>query len=1602
MTTSKSILSRSICLSLALASCVSVHAGLVAWWKFDDTVGSTTAADSSGNPSPATATVINGGVFQPANGRFGGALYLDGVNDYAEVPDRADMKFAVGQSFSIAAWYKSDGDETSLPGEYAGGLNQGIVTKAYPGTAFSNNYFQVQITVPAAGATGTPATQSYFVFDSRLNNTAGTNLPFRKPGAFSVDVVNNAWHHVVAVMDRGTGTFKMYVDNVLVNTSATTAADGGGQWAMGSTAPLVIGNHQNRYCRGWFDDIGIWNHALSASDVSSIFTNGISLGSDTDNDGLVDSWETTYWANITIENGAGNPDADGLTNLQEQTRGTNPTLADTDGDGLTDGAEVNTYLTNPLVADTDGDGLNDGVEVNTHGTNPLRVDTDGDNWNDGEEITAGTNPLLAASTPIAAVYNVHINEFMANSSPKANDPTAPLDMDGDSEDWIEIRNNEATSVNLKGYHLSDNLALPAKYTLPNLTIAAGGYALVYASGKDRHVNGAQPHTNFQLSTTGQLVLSRPSVGGPVAVSQIGTLLVPYPSQHRYVTYGAPDNLAATAPAYLTTPTPGAANNPASVTGFVADTTFSVDRGIYAAAFATTLACPTPGATIVYTFNGSTPTLTNGTQIPPADSLTPPSGAVNITATTLVRARAFKTGFAPSDTDTQSYIFAADVMTQNSPPASIGVGTTPGSLANTINGWGTINGTAGTGTGAGATPAVLTGLTGVSAGLSIWGVNQAMATDPIPDNQFRLNDLMVLPTLSLVANWKDLFGPNAGEGIYPPASGVAQEGVDRAASLELINPTASPAAPNLAKGFQTDGNIHIFGGTSQARWKSLKLSFRFQCLNDVNFRAYGDQATNQFKNFVLDSAMNNTWMHPTDAAQRARSAFTRDYVMADLQNKMSGAGGFHTRACHLYLNGMYWGIYWLHEKPDHHYGSAYFGGNSGDYDAFKHSATAGVDGAANAYPQIVNSTYLDPALPLGSSSITALNSSSQYYNCTVLKNYEDLLDLVGSGFSAPNPAPDLTQPANYNAVAAVLDIDHFIDYMMLNFVGGNQDWADKNLYCMKSRAPGGKWRFASWDAEHVFRTGTENFIAGGGNEVPRVGQPKDIHNKLRVNAEYKLRWADRIRKQMFNGGPLTVAGMTSAFNIRDNEITDAIRGESARWGYARASVNGNISYKRSDWLAEVNRITLLEAGGNSLIQNRWNLYMAPTTGQFRLATYGLYPTTEAPDFSQHGGSVPANYELTISNPNASGTIYYTLDGADPRVVGGAVSGTAQTYTAPVILASSGTVKSRILLSGVWSALNEAYFSVGTVPATTANIVVSEFSYNPSLIPATPGYNDPNDFEYIELLNISANTVDFTDCEFKAGVTFHFNNASIRQLAPGARLIIAENAAALTARHGPGLPIAGEFELNTGLSNGGERITLTAADGTTAIRTFEYKDSGAWPIAADGGGFSLVLIAPFSSPNHDQAENWRTSALGNNGTPGGNDNTAAYATWKTTNSIAADGGDEDGDGYKNILEYILGTNPNAPTTPATSAAIAPLTVNAIPGTYFTFTFTHAPATDDVTWRVEMSPDLTTWSAAPADTQRVSMVVNVDGSITETWRSGAPVTGVKHFARIYSSTP
>lgn len=120
---------------------------------------------------------------------------------------------------------------------------------------------------------------------------------------------------------------------------------------------------------------------------------------DRDRDGLPDRWEKRNGLSAKQPSAKSDPDHDGLRNRRELRLRTSPRRADTDGDGLRDGAEVRRYRTNPRRRDTDRDGLGDRREIRRYRTNPRKRDTDGDGYSDLVEIRAGTNPRKRSSHP---------------------------------------------------------------------------------------------------------------------------------------------------------------------------------------------------------------------------------------------------------------------------------------------------------------------------------------------------------------------------------------------------------------------------------------------------------------------------------------------------------------------------------------------------------------------------------------------------------------------------------------------------------------------------------------------------------------------------------------------------------------------------------------------------------------------------------------------------------------------------------------------------------------------------------------------------------------------------------------------------------------------------------------------------------------------------------------------------------------------------------------------------------------------------------------------------------------------------------------------------
>ncbi len=313
-------------------------------------------------------------------------------------------------------------------------------------------------------------------------------------------------------------------------------------------------------------------------------------------------------------------------------------------------------------------------------------------------------------------------------------------------------------------------------------------------------------------------------------------------------------------------------------------------------------------------------------------------------------------------------------------------------------------------------------------------------------------------------------------------------------------------------------------------------------------------------------------------------------------------------------------------------------------------------------------------------------------------------------------------------------------------------------------------------------------------------------------------------------------------------------------------------------------------------------------------------------------------------------------------------------------------------GHWSA--PLQFTAGTsnyIQTLKDNIMVNELMYHPAT-PAVP-YAE-NDYEYIELVNISPSlTLSLANVRFTKGVDFDFAGSAITSLAPGARVLVVKNTAAFTSRHGPGKPIAGQWDAADSLSNNGEEIKLSYGAGA-AIQNFIYDDDLPWPAPADLGGYSLVLRTPETRPNHTVAASWRASYVAG-GSPSGADR-QTYAEWAAANAASDPLADDDLDGLFNSVEYALGgSNTTNDRGRLPSASLATHSVSGTSYTFLTITLRRPLGADGaaVTLEWSLSLDPGSWDTTGVF---VSSTDHGDGTVTEVWRCPTNTSAARYFAR------
>jgi len=384
------------------------------YFPLDEAIGATVAVDSTGKGYDGT--VVNSVTFGEGGAPggatpSGAARFTDGILNVPtfDVPALLGNRDGAGgvdtASYTMAAWIKPDA--TSLAGDrfFFGQLDAGI----------HNGLRQ----------------------NGRLHQAHWGNDHYANTILNETD-----WVHATFVYDGAADLGTIYLNGTADSDPTGKASpNGSGNLIIGGRRGNSNGGGGEAWYNGLIDDVAVWDSVLTEAQIQAL-ADGVNpfspvTGEDNENggagDGMDDGWEAANGLDPAVDDSAGNPDNDGLTNLEEWNGGDNPTDpldADSDNDDLNDGDEVNTHSTDPNDADSDNDGLKDGAEIAAN-TLPLDADTDDDEMNDGYEVDNDHNPLLAADAAEDADNDGSLNleECQRGTDPNEED----TDMDGLSD-----------------------------------------------------------------------------------------------------------------------------------------------------------------------------------------------------------------------------------------------------------------------------------------------------------------------------------------------------------------------------------------------------------------------------------------------------------------------------------------------------------------------------------------------------------------------------------------------------------------------------------------------------------------------------------------------------------------------------------------------------------------------------------------------------------------------------------------------------------------------------------------------------------------------------------------------------------------------------------------------------------------------------------------------------------------------------------------------------------------------------------------------------------------------------------------------------------------
>jgi hypothetical protein len=685
------------------------------------------------------------------------------------------------------------------------------------------------------------------------------------------------------------------------------------------------------------------------------------------------------------------------------------------------------------------------------------------------------------------------------------------------------------------------------------------------------------------------------------------------------------------------------------------------------------------------------------------------------------------------------------------------------------------------------------------------------------------DLATIPSVSIVLPQKDLWDPVTGIYVNSHKDASADPFWERACSVEYLDPASATT-------FSADAGVRVFGGAASSPELNDKMGLRIVFRGEYGpgrldtdmFERVGP-AANRLNTIVLRSHWGSSFLRNPVLTGWAgetypwEACYMRD-IYANESYRATGQLNPRSMMVHLYLNGLYWGLYEAMERPDDSYNAENRGGSDGDYDVI-----------------------------VGEDSLKGYNGA---LHSGSLVNYRKLFSYFDTSASGSNLST--VTPVSEQALAEVakyLDLPAFCDYMITLWVLNRLDFPNKNWYGASMRGEPGQppqkpFVFFTWDSEACLwfdasfnrkiqwdeRSVAERWNLLADRDYCQIR----LYRRLKLNETFRRLWADRAYKHLFNAGALSKEAMLDRWDRLAAGLDPAIHGELARWGdwvplYADNPVT------KADWTREVALVR------DHVISGRVDLVVA------QMREFGIYPELNPPMISQSSLQVWPDEPVRLEADGQYGEIRYSLDGSDPRSAGA-------TYTQPIPVDSPLLLRAAMVNGGAWSAAVErSLMPLGGLP-----LAITEVMYHPAgTIGIDPGLEEG--LEFVEITNVGTASVPLDDVALTDGVYFAFAGRGMAALNPGASVLVVRDRALFERIYGSNLPVAGQYEGS--LDNGGETLQLSLGD--TVLQRFRYDDGAPWPPLADGAGRSLE-IHHYELPGSDGAS-WSASSLVG-GTPG----------------------------------------------------------------------------------------------------------------------------------------